>query len=189
MNSDTSAGGSQRELELEVEAEGREWMRWRTEEKLQAQVQQHGAISPPHSQRKVHHRRRQRMGLRRAFGVIALQVWSGKDPADGNWGISIRQRWGLSPHQQLSPALEAKLCYLATVTGTYEMAAQLARKTGVPMEDSTVRALVQRLGARADQQRHERLQTVPRERTPAAAPSLLAVVQFDGCQLRHRGPG
>lgn len=129
------------------------------------------------------------MRLRTAFGVLTLQVWSGKNPADGTWGIPIRQRWGLSPHQQLSPALEDKLCYFATVTGTYEMAAQLARKVGVPIEDSTVHALVQRRGARADQQQQERLQTVPREKTPAAAPSALAVVMFDGCQLRHRGPG
>ena len=47
MNSEASAGGSLRDMELEVEAEGREWMRRRLEEKLQAQVEQHGAIFPP----------------------------------------------------------------------------------------------------------------------------------------------
>jgi hypothetical protein len=47
MNSDTSAAASLRDMELEVEAEGREWMRRRLEEKLQAQVEQHGAIFPP----------------------------------------------------------------------------------------------------------------------------------------------
>lgn len=129
------------------------------------------------------------MRLRSAFGVVVLGVWQGKNPADGTWGTPIRQRWGLRPHQQLSPALEDKLGYFATVTGTYEMAAQLARKVGVPIEDSTVRALVQRLGARAQEQLQERLRTVPREKTPTAAPSALAVVMFDGCQLRHRGPG
>jgi hypothetical protein len=46
MNSETSAA-SLRDMELEVEAEGREWMRRRLEEKLQAQVEQHGAIFPP----------------------------------------------------------------------------------------------------------------------------------------------
>jgi hypothetical protein len=97
------------------------------------------------------------MRLRTAFGVVVLRVWRGKNPADERWGIPIRQRWALAPHQQLSPALEDKLCYFATVTGTYEMAAQLARKMGVPIEDSTVRAL--------------------------------AVVMFDGCLLRYRGPG
>jgi hypothetical protein len=129
------------------------------------------------------------MQLRTAFGVVALRVWRGKNPADGTWGIPIRQRWGLTPHQQLSPALEDKLGYFATVTGTYEMAAQLARKVGVPIEDSTVRALVQRLGARAEAQTQARLQTVPREKTPTAAPSALGVVLFDGCQLRYRGAG
>jgi hypothetical protein len=47
MNSETSAGNSLRDMELEVEAEGREWMRRRLQEKLQAQVEQDGAIFPP----------------------------------------------------------------------------------------------------------------------------------------------
>jgi len=47
MDSEASIGKSLRDLELEVEAEGREWMRRRLEEKLQAQVEQHGAIFPP----------------------------------------------------------------------------------------------------------------------------------------------
>jgi hypothetical protein len=47
MNSENSAGDSLRDMELAVEAEGREWMRRRLEEKLQAQVEQHGAIFPP----------------------------------------------------------------------------------------------------------------------------------------------
>ena len=40
--------------------------------------------------------------------------------------------------QQLSPALEDKLAYFATVAGTYESAAQLAGKMGIAVEDSTV---------------------------------------------------
>ena len=47
MNSEHKGGDSLRELELEVEAEGREWMRCRLEQKLQEQVEQHGAIFPP----------------------------------------------------------------------------------------------------------------------------------------------
>jgi uncharacterized protein YdaU (DUF1376 family) len=47
MNSDTSARNSLRDMELEVEAEGREWMRKRLQEKLQAQVEEQGAIFPP----------------------------------------------------------------------------------------------------------------------------------------------
>jgi len=47
MNSDTSACNALRDLELEVEAEGREWMRQRLTDKLQAQVEHQGAIFPP----------------------------------------------------------------------------------------------------------------------------------------------
>jgi hypothetical protein len=129
------------------------------------------------------------MRLRTAFGLVTLQVWRGKNPADGRWAIPIRQRWGLLPHQQLSPALEDKLAYLATVTGSYEGAARLARKVGVVIEDSTVQALVQRLGARAEAQTQARLKTVPKEKTPQCAPSALAVLMIDGFQVRHRGPG
>ena len=47
MNSDTSARNALRDLELEVEAEGREWMRQRLQDKLQVQVDEQGAIFPP----------------------------------------------------------------------------------------------------------------------------------------------
>ena len=38
---------SLREIELEVEAEGREWMRQRLEEKLQREADRDGAVFPP----------------------------------------------------------------------------------------------------------------------------------------------
>jgi len=117
-----------------------------------------------------------------------LKVWRGKNPADGKWGIPIRQRWGLSAHQRLSPALQDKLAYFATVAGTYESAARLAGKVGIPIEDSSVRELVQRLGARAEEQTRQRLQSVPEERNPERAASPLAVIMVDGYQVRHRGP-
>lgn len=128
------------------------------------------------------------MQLRTAFGVIKLSVWRGKNPADGSWGIPIRQRWGLSPHQQLSPALEDKLAYFATVAGTYESAAQLARKMSILIEDSTVRELVQRLGGRAEEQAQQRLKTMPQPLESQRPPSPLAVIMIDGYQVRHRGP-
>jgi hypothetical protein len=34
-------------MEMEVEAEGREWMRRRLEEKMQEQVNRHGGVFPP----------------------------------------------------------------------------------------------------------------------------------------------
>jgi hypothetical protein len=128
------------------------------------------------------------MQLRTAFGVVKLRVWRGKNPADGTWGIPIRQQWGLASHQQLSPALEDKLAYFATVAGTYESAARLARKLNIPIEDSTLRELVQRLGAQALEQTRARLKTVPPPLEPKRPPSALAVIMIDGHQVRHRGP-
>lgn len=129
------------------------------------------------------------MHLRTAFGAVALAVWRGQNPADGRWGCPIRQRWGLSPHQQLSPALEDKLAYFATVTGSYAAAAKLAAKVGCPVEDSTIQVLVQRLGAKAEAQTQERLKRTPMEKYPARAPTPLAVLLVDGFQVRFRGPG
>lgn len=47
MNSETDGPRSLREMELAVEAEGREWMRRRLEEKLQAEANRHGGVFPP----------------------------------------------------------------------------------------------------------------------------------------------
>jgi hypothetical protein len=101
----------------------------------------------------------------------------------------MRQRWGLTAHQQLSPALEDKLAYFATVTGSYEAAAKLAAKVGYPVEDSTIRALVQRLGARAEAQTTERLKKVPAEKAPQRAATKLAVLMLDAYLVRFRGLG
>jgi hypothetical protein len=129
------------------------------------------------------------MRLRTAFGPVTLAVWHGRNPAEGRWGCPIRERWGLSAHQQLSPALEDKLAYFATVTGSYEAAAKLAAKVGCPVEDSTIQVLVQRLGAKAEAQTQARLETPPVEKAPARAPTPLAVLMVDGFQVRFRGPG
>jgi len=51
-----------------------------------------------------------------------------------------------------------------------------------------VRAVVQRLGARAREQTEQRLKTVPREIQPERPASQLGVIMIDGFQVRHRGP-
>ena len=129
------------------------------------------------------------MHLRTAFGLIELKVWRGKDPTDGHWGCPIRERWGLSAHQQLSPALEDRLAYFGTVASSYEAAAKLAAKLGCSVEDTTIRALVQRLGAKAEAQVQARLGEAPAEQEPTRAATALAVLMLDGFQVRFRGPG
>jgi hypothetical protein len=88
METETTRSRTLREIELEVEAEGREWTRQRLHQRLQAEAGQHGEVSPLSGQRLVH-RRTQPMQLHTSVGVIKLQVLHGQDPADKHWGWPI----------------------------------------------------------------------------------------------------
>jgi hypothetical protein len=101
----------------------------------------------------------------------------------------MRQRWGLGPHQEMSPALEDRLAFTVTATLSYELAASVARKYNYPADDSTLHALTQRLGARAEAQTQARLQSVPVESNPQRPASELAIFMLDGFHVRYRGPG
>lgn len=129
------------------------------------------------------------MQMRTEAGVVELRVLYGQDPQDGHWGCPMRESWGLTPHQQLSLALEAKLAFTVTATGSYEEAAALSAKWGCAVEDSTLQALVQRLGARAEAQIQERVKVPPPEQEPERAASPLAVMLMDGWMARFRGAG
>ena len=47
MNTEQTRPGSLREIELEVEAEGREWTRQRLQQRLQEEADRHGRVFPP----------------------------------------------------------------------------------------------------------------------------------------------
>lgn len=139
---------------------------------------------PPLAQRK-----RRPLTLHTELGDVQLTVDYGQDRRTGQWGCPIRQAWGLRAHQQMSPAWAEKLAFTVTATGTYEEAAAVASRWGRPVDDATLHALVQRLGARAEAQAQARCQTAPAERQPGRAPTALGVVLVDGCHVRERGPG
>ena len=143
----------------------------------------------PLSGRRLTHRRTRPMHLRTGVGEIELQVVHGQDPGDQHWGCPVRERWGLSCHQQLSLGLEDKLAFTITATASYEEAAAVAQKWGVPVSDSALHALTRRLGTRAEARTQKQLKTPPAERQPERAPTPLAVLMLDGWQVRQRGPG
>ena len=122
-------------------------------------------------------------------GRVRLEVWHGQDPKDKHWGCPIRDRWGLRAHQQLSPVLEEKLAFTATLAGSYESAAEMAGKWGCPVDDSLIHALVQRAGSRAEAQTQERLKQLPQESQPKRRAAELALLMVDGWFARFRGPG
>ena len=129
------------------------------------------------------------MTLRTVLGKIELIFWYGQDPADKHWGCPTQEQWGLEPHQKITPGLADKLCFTVTASPSYEEAAALASKWGCPVDDSTLYALVQRVGAKAEQQVKERLVSFPKELEPRRKPSELAVLLMDGWLARFRGPG
>jgi hypothetical protein len=129
------------------------------------------------------------MQMRTVAGVVELKEAYGQDPGDRHWGCPMRELWGLSSHQQLSLALEDKLVFTITATSSYEEAAALAQKWGVPVTDSALHGLTRRLGSRAEARTQEQLKNPAVEREPQRAPTKLAVLMLDGWQVRQRGPG
>ena len=129
------------------------------------------------------------MQMRTEAGVVELKVIYGRDPADRHWGCPLRELWGLTSHQQLSLALEDKLAFTITATASYEEAAALAQKWGVPVTDSALHSLTRRLGSRAQSQRQEQLKTIPVDQQAQRAPAKVGVLMLDGWQVRQRGPG
>lgn len=65
----------------------------------------------------------------------------------------------------------------------------MASKWSQTVDDSTLHALVQRIGLLAEAQAQTRYEQPPRERLPRRAPSPLGVLMVDGCQVRYRGVG
>lgn len=129
------------------------------------------------------------MSLRTGVGVVRVVVWHGKDPTDKRWGCPIRECWGLRAHQQMSPALEEKVAFTATLAGSYDAAAQVAGKWGCPVDDSVIHALVQRVGSAAQAQIQQRLKQPVQESAPQRGASELALLMLDGWFARFRGPG
>jgi hypothetical protein len=127
--------------------------------------------------------------LRSELGDVRFVADYGQDPATGRWCSPLREAWGLGPHQKLTPGLAEKICFTATATGSYEEAAQVVSKWTPSIDDSTIHALIQRMGQRAQEQAQARYETLPQERLPQRAAPELGVLLVDGWQVRHRGPG
>jgi len=89
----------------------------------------------------------------------------------------------------MSPVLEEKVAFTATLTGSYEAAAQVAGKWGSEVDDSVVHALAQRVGRKAEAQTQARLKQLPQESQPQRRASQLALLMVDGWFARFRGPG
>jgi hypothetical protein len=97
----------------------------------------------------------------------------------------------------MSPVLEERLCFTATLTGSYEATAQVAQKWGVPADDSTIHTHVQEAGARAEALDEKRVDDAldPDTRSEVVAQAqqqwggqeFSLVIEMDGWMVRERG--
>jgi hypothetical protein len=137
------------------------------------------------------------MTIRTTVGDVVIKAPYGQDPPTGRWLFAVREEWGLEPHQMMSPALEDKVCFTATMTLSYERAAAVAAKWGTPLDDATIHGHVQRVGERAEtltRQRVERAlspetrsEVVREAKANAPAGEFSLVLMLDGWMIRERG--
>ena len=78
------------------------------------------------------------MTIETTAGEVVVEAPYGQDRQTGQWLSPTRERFGLGPHQRLSPVLEEKLCFTATLTNSYEKAAAIAAKWGAAADDATI---------------------------------------------------
>jgi hypothetical protein len=111
--------------------------------------------------------------------------------------MPLREVLGLSGKQPMTPAMEDRLCHLATVIPSYQRAAEAASHWGVAIDDSQLQRLVQRVGARAAEQDSRRVERAfdPRGNRELVREAKLAqegerfsmILMLDGTMLRLRG--
>jgi hypothetical protein len=154
---------------------------------------------PPLSDRKIVNCRPCRITLRTRVGEVEVEAFYGQDPTTGRNLCPMRERWNLGPRQTMSPVLvEQRLCFTATMTGSYEAAAQVAGQWGVEADDATIHQHVQRVGGRAETARIERVERAlsPQTRCEVIAEAqadlpkekFSLVIMMDGWMGRERGP-
>lgn len=152
---------------------------------------------PPLTHRRLIRQRRTKISLKTSAGAVEVETVYGQDPETGEWLNPMRVLWNVGPRQEMSPVLEERACFTATLTGSYEAAAEVAGMWGVELDDSTIHAHVQLAGERSAALRAARVERAlstetradvvgeARANLPSAPFSL--VIMMDGWMVRERG--
>lgn len=145
---------------------------------------------PPLDGQRVERRVRREFVLQTSVGEVRIAAWYGRRRSDGQWVYPLKEQWGLGARETRSPELKDRLAHVISLTGTFEEAAQLARRFGLPGDDSTLHALAGRLGQESLDQLELALErpegTASRLARPDPKDPL--VVMMDGWMARFRGP-
>ena len=120
--------------------------------------------------RRLQKREPRKRTLRGLHGAVELTLRWGRDPRDQRWCGPLREAWGVRPHQEFTPGARRRLGFTVSTRGTSAEAAELAVEGGLPVDASTLHALVQPAGGRAEEQTVERLETPVAECESARGP-------------------
>ena len=119
--------------------------------------------------------------MKSTFGEVTLHLAKGYCSQRNEWIIPIREAWGLAKNQRLSPALQRRLCFTASETGSFEKASALAAEWGCCISDDAIRSCVVSLAEKAAD-------------LPVSAPCAnradeddVLIIMMDGWMARHRG--
>jgi hypothetical protein len=134
-----------------------------------------------------------------SVGEIEIEAMAGRDPGTGQWVSVGREVLGLSGRARMSPVLEERLCFTATRTGSYEAAAEVAKRWGSPVaDDATIHVHVRQAGERAEGLARARVEralepatrgeVVARARQEVGEQAFSLVIELDGWMVRERGP-
>jgi hypothetical protein len=169
-----------RALEQQLLQQGQEYTRQLLESRLQEQIDQIGAICP-HSGLALKEVSYRPLVLLTVAGKVRLKAAYGYSSWQKSWLTPARVAWGMAPHQQASPELQARVVATASACGSYEKAAGTATLWGTPISDDLVHAHVQEVG--------QRLVDHPATAPPAqvAQPEFSMVIMMDGWMVRERG--
>jgi hypothetical protein len=169
-----------KQIEREVLRQAKEWGRAELEKQLQAKADQMEMVCASSGLR-LSNTRYRKMNLRTVAGIVRLRVRIGYSQQRGRWVNPAREAWGLKPHQQVSPELQARVCLRATIAPSYESAVELAQCWDCDLSDDLIHRHVQEMGAKVSQ-----LGPLPMPAAPTAEFSL--VIMMDGWMARERGP-
>lgn len=133
-----------------------------------------------------------------SVGEVAFETMAGRDPATGRWVSVGREVLGLSARARMSPVLEERLCFTATMTGSYEAAAEVAGRWGSPVaDDATIHVHAVQAGGRAEALATARVEravdpatrgeVVAEAKAAAGREPFSLVIEMDGWMVRERG--
>jgi hypothetical protein len=186
------------ELEQAAAEAGRRYGCEQLRQRLQAIVDEQGALCPSSGER-LEDARFRPLPLITTLGPITLRARYGFHRSAQRWMFAVQDRWGLQSRQELSPHLQQVLGYTATECGSYKKAEAMAKTWGVKIAATTIRKHVQILGAQAQRQQERRTQRaldphtrleVLREaqaKAPNALKTFSLVVMMDAWKGRERG--